>query len=267
MRGKRSSLVVACVLLLMGVSMAGRAPAQSEDRGSGCSPANGTPASFEAVRLYVEYNATDNDLGVHGAVDAEAYSELCIYRPDGTLILAIKPHGPLQDLMLSGIFFESREPPVSKFAFDDLANTFPEGEYNVVGATTTGQTLTGFATFTHRIPAAPRITSPPLAHDEEHADEAAVPAELLQIAWEEVTQTVQGDPVTITGYEVTITDVERKDPNSFSQPAFDVHLLADRHTLSVSPEFLEPHTLYELEVLALEESGNQTITSGFFVTE
>lgn len=266
MRAMRSSVMGACVLLLMGVGVAERAPAQTENSGSGCSPANGTSASFEAVKLYVEYNATDNDLGVHGAVDAEAYSDLCIYRPDGTLILEIRPHGPLQDLMLSGIFFESREPLVSEFAFDDLARTFPEGEYEVVGETITGQTLNGFATFTHHIPDAPRITSPPLVQDEEHASDAAVPAAHLQIAWDAVTRTVQGDPVKITGYEVTITDVEREDPNGFSQPTFDVHLPADRHALSVSPEFLEPHTLYELEVLALEESGNQTISSGFFMT-
>jgi hypothetical protein len=30
--------------------------------------------------------------------------------------------------------------------------------------------------------------------------------------------------------------------------------------------FLRPGTLYEVEVLALEESGNQTITVGFFMT-
>ena len=36
---------------------------------------------------------------------------------------------------------------------------------------------------------------------------------------------------------------------------------------AVPVEFLEPDTVYELEVLALEESGNQTITVGFFKTE
>ena len=36
--------------------------------------------------------------------------------------------------------------------------------------------------------------------------------------------------------------------------------------LSVAPEFLEPDTVYELKVLALEESGNQTISVGFFKT-
>ena len=32
-------------------------------------------------------------------------------------------------------------------------------------------------------------------------------------------------------------------------------------------EFLEPNTVYELEVLALERSGNQTISVGFFMTD
>ncbi len=35
---------------------------------------------------------------------------------------------------------------------------------------------------------------------------------------------------------------------------------------SVPAEFLLPDTIYELEVLVLEESGNQTITVGFFRT-
>jgi hypothetical protein len=35
----------------------------------------------------------------------------------------------------------------------------------------------------------------------------------------------------------------------------------------VPAEFLEPNTVYELEVLALEGSGNQTISVGFFKTQ
>ena len=37
--------------------------------------------------------------------------------------------------------------------------------------------------------------------------------------------------------------------------------------MPVSDEFLEPGTLYELEILAIEVSGNQTIGLGFFETE
>ena len=89
----------------------------------------------------------------------------------------------------------------------------------------------------------------------------------LVIKWEDVTETVDGGPVTITGYEVIITKVEHTDPHGFSRPIFDVHVPADRNTLTVPVEFLEPGTEYELEVLALEVSGNQTITVSSLITE
>ena len=63
-----------------------------------------------------------------------------------------------------------------------------------------------------------------------------------------------------------ITLENYSDPHGFSQPIFDVHVPADRNSLTVSAEFIAPGTLYELEVLALEASGNQTITVGFFET-
>jgi hypothetical protein len=46
-----------------------------------------------------------------------------------------------------------------------------------------------------------------------------------------------------------------------------VHVPATQNTLSVPTDFLEPDTIYELEVLALERSGNQTISVGFFKTD
>ena len=87
------------------------------------------------------------------------------------------------------------------------------------------------------------------------------------IEWEDVTETVEGKPVTITGYEVIITKEKYDDPHGFSRPINDVHVPGDRNSLAVPVEFLEADTLYELEVLALEESGNQTISVGFFKTE
>lgn len=73
-------------------------------------------------------------------------------------------------------------------------------------------------------------------------------------------------PVDITGYEVIVTKEVEDDPNGFSRPTYDVHLPASVNSLSVPAEFLEADTVYELEVLALEESGNQTISVGFFKT-
>lgn len=85
--------------------------------------------------------------------------------------------------------------------------------------------------------------------------------------WDPVTETVTGDQVDISGYEVTITKVDHDDPNGWSRPVYDVHVGPESRSLTVPDEFLEEATLYELEVLALEVSGNQTISVGFFTTE
>ena len=93
-----------------------------------------------------------------------------------------------------------------------------------------------------------------------------MPLQDLVIGWDEVTQTVAGGPVDITGYEVIVTKEHHDDPNGFSRPIYDVHVPPNVTSLGVPAEFLEAETVYELEVLALEVSGNQTITVGFFKT-
>jgi hypothetical protein len=252
-------LIILLTMVVGGVS--------AQDTPMDCAPSPAETVTIASAKLIIEYNATDDDLGVHGAFDDHGWSELCIYDPNGTLVLAVKPQSQLRDLTMAGIFFESREPEVSEFSFADLVAQFPEGEYTVVGTNVDGTGLVGAVTFTHDVPAPPTITAPALAEDAETAGDAIVSTTGLVIEWEGVTATVDGNPVTITGYEVIITQEEYDDPHGFSRPVFDVHVSADRNRLSVPVEFLEASTIYELEVLALEASGNQTITVGFFMTE
>jgi hypothetical protein len=86
------------------------------------------------------------------------------------------------------------------------------------------------------------------------------------IRWDNVTKTVDGGPVNITGYEVIITKEAADDPHGFSRPTYDVHVGPNVNRLDVPRQFVEAGTVYELEVLALEVSGNQTISVGFFKT-
>lgn len=215
--------------------------------------------------LIIEYNATDDDIGVHGAFDDHGWSELCVFAPDGRPIAVFDPQGQLDDLTMAGVFFESREPPAEEFSFDDLKAAFPEGRYRVRAKSFDGKVLVGAATFTHAVPAPPVITSPVLAEDPEQPG-AAVPRDGLVVRWQPVTETVDGDPVDITGYEVIVTKENHDDPHGFSRPVYDVHVGSGVSALSVPAEFLEADTVYELEVLALETSGNQTISTGFFLT-
>lgn len=222
---------------------------------------------FETAMLYIEHNATDQDTGVHGNFGGEAWTSLCIRDPEGQFVLIAQPQGSMESLGMADLLFESREPPHDEVSVDEILSGFPEGEY-LVGATgQDGVARVGTAIFSHVIPAEPIITAPELADEEETANEAVVDPSGLVVTWEPVTDTLDGDAVDITGYQVIITKVEHDDPNGFSRPVYDVHLGPDATALPVPQEFLESGTLYELEVLALEVSGNQTIGLGFFTTK
>jgi hypothetical protein len=219
-----------------------------------------------AAKLIIENNATDEDIGVHGAFDDDGWKTLCVFDPSGRAVLEVGPQGQLHDLTMAGIFFESREPPASEFSFADVQAAFPEGEYSVKAESFDGTILVGSATFTHDVPAQPTITSPELAEEPEGTEENPVARDDLVVRWDPVTETVAGGPVSITGYEVIVTKEVEDDPHGFSRPTYDVHVPPTAGSLSVPAGFLEADTVYELEVLALEESGNQTISVGFFKT-
>lgn len=252
---------------LVGVAIGGGSAGGGE--GSGfceADAATGQETEIASAKLIIEYNATDEDIGVHGGFDDHGWKRLCVFDPNGRLVLDVGPRGQLHDLSMAGIFFESREPPRSEFSYADLRAAFPEGEYTVRGESFDGKTLVGAATFTHDVPAPPEITFPGLAEEPEGTGPGGVPLEDLVIRWDPVTETTDGGSVEITGYEVIITKEAEDDPNGFSRPTYDVHVLPTVDHLTVPAEFLEADTVYELEVLALEASGNQTISVGFFKT-
>ena len=254
-------LVIVCMLGLVACTADS---AVDTPEGSGADPACPTEGEeLETAKLYIEHNATDADTGVHGLFGGEAWSELCIWDPAGNLIFVIDPRSQLGDLTVADLFFESREPPNDEYSMDDLFTDFPEGTYLAGGTDFEGTPRVGTASFTHAIPAEPVIVSPALGGEE---DPASTPIAGLVVSWEPVTETILGDPVIISGYEVIVTKVEHEDPDGLSRPIYDVHLDSEARSLEVPETFLELGTLYELEVLALEQSGNQTIGLGFFVT-
>jgi hypothetical protein len=227
-------------------------------------PEEGEPFDGDTL-LYIEYNETDGDTGVHGLFGFDGLREVCLRSPDGEQRLLVDPVGPLGDLGINDFFFESREPPLDEYSIDDLKADFPEGEYTVSGTDFEGTPRLGTARFTHDIPRGPVITEPRL-EDEENAAQAVVSPTGLVVRWDPVTETVDGRRITVTGYQVIVNQVEWDDPDSQSRPVYDVHVPPDRTEFPVAAGFLRPGTLYELEVIVLEESGNQTITVGFFTT-
>jgi len=240
-----------------GIVIATGADADADD--IACAAPRGGTERFASTKLIFEYNSTDNDTGVHGLFDTTGWSELCVYDPSGRQILAVKPQGQLKDLTMGGVFFESREPPDDEISQEEILAEFPEGRYKVLGTSHEGTRLIGTAWLTHDILAAPNVTSP--------AEGDVVDPTDLVITWDPVTQTVSGDAVEISGYEVIVTNEMVEDRHGFSQPILSAHVVPSVTSLTIPSEFLEPGTKYELEVIALEESGNQTITVLFFETQ
>lgn len=258
-RLRRPVHLVPLVLLAVFALIVVVTPREAWVQDDACSSSGGPTVQLPATKLFIEHNATDQDTGVHGLFDGVNWTTLCVFDPSGRQILEVQPKGQLGDQSISGIFFESAEPPNAEVPIAEILSRFPEGQYSVRGRAKDGRRLTGAARFTHAIPAPPVITFP---HDGE-----VVPASNLVVRWNHVATTLDGKPLNRTGYQVIITKDVRDDPNGFSRPTFDVHVLPSVTSLTVPREFLESRTRYELEVLALESSGNQTISVLFFQTQ
>ena len=208
--------------------------------------------ALDDAKMIVEFNSTDEDVGIQVFLDGEAWKEMTILTPDAHRIFKVRGEGNVKGLGLTELFFESEEPSLDELPLEEFLALFPEGEYEFEGVTVDGIELEGTATFTHVIPAGPVIVWP--------TADAIVDLNDTVIMWEPVTSTVTGSPaIEIVGYQVI---VEQEEPLR----VFSVDLPALATRVTVPPEFLKPGTLHKFEVLAIEASGNQTISESTFST-
>lgn len=209
------------------------------------------PMPLDDAKVLIEHNASDEDTGFQFFVDGEPWKDLRITGPNGT-ILKVNAEGNLADFGLTEGFFETNEPENDEVPIPEVLSLLPEGQYLFKARSAEdGAAMTRFATLTHAIPAKPQILTP--------AEGETVPGPTVLISWNPVTQTIYGMPVNIVGYQV-IVEAESEEPvQSFFRNEFNVFLPASQTSITVPAEFLEEGTEYEIEVLAIEESGNQTI--------
>ena len=116
----------------------------------------------------------------------------------------------------------------------------------------------GAAKLTHRVPAGPEIIAP--------ADGDIVPHDAhLLISWKKVTGPIPPSlgPVEIVGYHALVVDVTQAVlPPGKTKTSLDADLSKSETSFLVPKQYLEPNRIYELEILATEKGGNQTITEG-----
>ncbi len=228
------AFLVAAVALILGTAVP-EASAKKEKE----------EVALSIARIYWEYNSTPEDLGVHVILDGEDWKSMKIVKPDGKTIFAVEGKGPYKQLGMTELFFEGAEPALSEFPLEDLLELFPEGEYEFEGLTVDGTEIEGTAMFSHAIPDGPDVSGT-----------GDVSGSTLVIKWDEVDSVPDGFPdeeIDIVGYQVIVG-------------SFQVTLPDTARFVTVPPEYVDSLAsgVHPFEVLAIDASGNQTITEGTF---
>lgn len=239
---------------------------------------------FEVAEVFFELNDTDKDLGIHAKIDGEPWANLSIeYDPTGTEILYVENSANLLLQGLTEFFFESAEPPFEELSPLDFFDRFPEGIYEVGGLSVTGGVLESKTRLTHVMPAPPDgivVSGTPINPGEIDCDEGAIPAVFREadgtvaVSWNPVTMShpdadgggaaVQPPvAVKIVNYEVAL-EVTQKIKGKEFDSAFDVILPPSQTAMSVPSEFLDLGNEFKIEILAREESFNQTAIESCF---
>ncbi|MDX1501895.1 MAG: hypothetical protein R3325_05990 [Thermoanaerobaculia bacterium] len=206
---------------------------------------------LDDAAIYIEINATDGDAGIQVFLDGEGWDTMTMTGPNGTEFSVLAESG----VGMQGItefFFESAEPSFEEQSLEELLALFPRGRYTFEGRTTEGKRLRGKAKLTHRLPEAP-VQISPVDGEEVDPDDAV-------FSWQAVADPPGSE---IVGYEVVI---ECEEPD-FVKVVIQVG--ADVTSVTAPPEVLGQEDLDECkwEVLAIEDSGNQTISETVFSLE
>jgi len=191
---------------------------------------------FDDAEAFFEFNTTDDDLGLQIFLDAEGWRQVKVSDPGGQKIVQIAAQGPLSELGITELRFESAEPSPA-----EVLALFPPGDYEFGGKMVEGGKLFSVATLSHDFLPAPSFSP---------SDGQVVDPSHTVVTWsapgaEEV--------------EVIIEDEE-------SGHVFDVIVSGAITSLTVPPEFLEPDTEYKIEILVIAENGNRTIAESDFLT-
>lgn len=222
--------------------------------------------AFSDAVIRVEVNSTDEDAGFQVFLDGEGWEKVWVFGPHWEPVLIASTRGGAR--AIGGgteLFIETEEPEYEDLEeLQELLDNLEPGTYSFLGRTTDGSYLVGSAELTHVVPAGPEITTP-VPDDPEEEDACAEDVEIddAVIAWDPVTTTITGsNDIDVVGYRVIVVNEDAQREFMAELPA-----LGADNQVTVPPEFLEPDTEYGFEILAIELSGNQTITESCFVTE
>jgi hypothetical protein len=232
-------------------------------------PGGAGAIEFDEVDIFFELNATDRDVGVHVSLDADSWHFLQILSPQGRSYLKLFAEGKLGAVGLTELFLEGEEPSLLEVPFRRFLALVPPGLYEFKGETNEGQPLRSTDLLTTELPCPVRIVSP--------AVDDALPADEAVIRWRPAPGVFDPDTrlcdrsrdVGLVAYQVIVefaneaADLERD---------FVIDLPPTATTVTVPEGFLDEgaaldDTEFKVEILAIEDSGNKTISEREFEVE
>lgn len=228
---------------------------------------------FDEAHVFFELNNTDEDLGIHALIDGEPWKRLRIEDQNERKILDVKVRNRLRRQGLTEFFFESAEPPFAELSPETFFERFPEGIYEIEGKTLEGDEIESETEITHAMPAPAVVTS--FDYDEDCEDETfeVEVSKPVTIAWDPVTRThpTLGDPqdspdITIVNYQVVVETELDLDGEEFTT-VLSVVLPPSVTEMTIPDEFIGDADEFKYEILAREESFNQTAVESCFVVE
>lgn len=226
---------------------------------------------FKITNIHFETNASACDMGIQIAFDTNGLTMGEVEGPQGRVVYrfgSVRGMEGTHDVTEG--FQERVEPPIidlqhalgcdpsdRAIPLSTLLAAWPAGIYEFEGRSGR-EAFEGHARLTHRVPEGPEILWP-LAG--EIVDDKAP----LVVSWEAVTEPILPSlgPVDVVGYHVLVVDVTQPVlPPGQLKTSLDADLSNAETSFVVPAQYLEPNRIYELEVLAVEAGGNQTITEG-----
>ena len=236
---------------------------------------------FDVAEIFFELNDTDGDLGIHALIDGDPWKRLTIEDQRERKILNVFVRGRLKKQGLTEFFFESAEPPFESdedpseaLPPEQFFRRFPPGIYEIEGRTLDGEERESEAEITHAMPAPPEpeVNGHEMSDDcDENVPIVGAPGDAVVITWPHVVSTHPdlGNPqgalgvISIHNYQVVVELEVEPVPAIFSVTlAPDPG--ADEMSMTIPPEFLALGEEFKYEVLAREQSWNQTAVESCF---
>ena len=207
------------------------------------------------ARLKIELNATAGDAGIQVFIDADPWKSMEIFDPYGKRVFQSVTRGRFAKQGGTELFLESAEPNFSELTLEKFLERFPEGKYYFRGKGMEGELFVGSTTLTHNLPDGPKLVSPVQG-------QGLVDPHNAVLMWQPVAAP-NGSP--IISYQVLVVQLQSSFP-AIPKVTLDVMMPATATSMTVPTGFLLADTEYEWEVLAIEASGNQTLSTSFFKT-